>query len=105
MRHRRSTKRTDWSDAVLQASLLLVNIWQIPAAVAQNYATVAVARVLGGFSSAGGSVTLGMVADFCATRSGRVQLAHGSQTPLKITATVSRSSSSGKRLATTCPQR
>ncbi|WWC93166.1 uncharacterized protein L201_008134 [Kwoniella dendrophila CBS 6074] len=48
---------------ILQSSLFLVNIWQILAALAPNYGTVVVARVLGGFSSAGGSVTLGMVAD------------------------------------------
>jgi len=49
---------------ILQASLFLVNIWQLPAALAPNYASVIAARILGGFSSAGGSVTLGMVADF-----------------------------------------
>ncbi|WVQ96396.1 hypothetical protein IAU59_003501 [Kwoniella sp. CBS 9459] len=48
---------------ILQASLAFVNIWQILAALAPNYGTVVVARVLGGLSSAGGSVTLGMVAD------------------------------------------
>ncbi|WRT69369.1 uncharacterized protein IL334_006353 [Kwoniella shivajii] len=48
---------------ILQISLFLVNIWQILAALAPNYGTVVAARVLGGFSSAGGSVTLGMVAD------------------------------------------
>ncbi|MCJ1336461.1 hypothetical protein MMC09_001737 [Bachmanniomyces sp. S44760] len=48
---------------VLQLSLFLVNIWQIPAALAPNFATLMVARFLGGLSSAGGSVTLGMVAD------------------------------------------
>lgn len=48
---------------VLQASLFLVNIWQIPAALAPNFGTMVVARFLGGLSSAGGSVTLGMVAD------------------------------------------
>ena len=49
---------------VLQSSLFLVNIWQILSALAPNYGSVVVARVLGGLSSAGGSVTLGMVADF-----------------------------------------
>lgn len=44
---------------VLQASLFLVNIWQIPAALAPNFGTIVVARFLGGLSSAGGSVTLG----------------------------------------------
>lgn len=48
---------------VLQASLLLVNIWQIPCALAPNIGTIFVCRFLGGLSSAGGSVTLGMVAD------------------------------------------
>ena len=48
---------------ILQASLFLVNIWQIPAILAPNFATLLVARALGGLSSAGGSVTLGMVAD------------------------------------------
>ncbi|WWC95274.1 hypothetical protein V866_002133 [Kwoniella sp. B9012] len=48
---------------ILQSSLFLVNIWQILAALAPNFGTVIAARVLGGFSSAGGSVTLGMVAD------------------------------------------
>lgn len=57
-----------WSEefgrrTVLQLSLLFVNIWQIPCALAPNYATVIVGRTLGGLSSAGGSVTLGMVAD------------------------------------------
>ncbi|KJZ78677.1 hypothetical protein HIM_02068 [Hirsutella minnesotensis 3608] len=48
---------------VLQLSLFLVNIWQIPVALAPNFATVMVGRALGGLSSAGGSVTLGMIAD------------------------------------------
>ncbi|KAK8849391.1 hypothetical protein IAR55_004723 [Kwoniella newhampshirensis] len=48
---------------ILQASLFFVNIWQILAALAPNFGTVIVARALGGLSSAGGSVTLGMVAD------------------------------------------
>ena len=48
---------------ILQASLLLVNIWQIPCALAPNIGTIVVCRFLGGISSAGGSVTLGMVAD------------------------------------------
>lgn len=50
-----------WS--VLQTSLFFVNIWQIPCALAPNFATIVVGRFLGGLSSAGGSVTLGMVAD------------------------------------------
>ena len=48
---------------VLQLSLFLVNIWQIPCALAPNIGTIIVCRALGGLSSAGGSVTLGMVAD------------------------------------------
>ncbi|GAO49517.1 hypothetical protein G7K_3666-t1 [Saitoella complicata NRRL Y-17804] len=48
---------------ILQWSLAFVNLWQIPCAVAPNYGTIIIARILGGFSSAGGSVTLGMVAD------------------------------------------
>ena len=48
---------------VLQASLFLVNIWQLPVALAPNFASIMVGRALGGLSSAGGSVTLGMVAD------------------------------------------
>ncbi|ODV94033.1 hypothetical protein PACTADRAFT_3993 [Pachysolen tannophilus NRRL Y-2460] len=48
---------------ILQMSLFLVNIWQIPCALAPNYGTLVVCRALGGLSSAGGSVTLGMVAD------------------------------------------
>ena len=48
---------------VMQLSLLFVNLWQIPCALAPNFATVVVGRFLGGLSSAGGSVTLGMVAD------------------------------------------
>ncbi|KAI9741540.1 MAG: hypothetical protein M1818_004346 [Claussenomyces sp. TS43310] len=48
---------------ILQLSLCLVNIWQIPVGVAPNFATILVCRALGGLSSAGGSVTLGMIAD------------------------------------------
>ena len=48
---------------ILQASLFLVNIWQIPCALAPNFSTIIAFRFLGGLSSAGGSVTLGMVAD------------------------------------------
>jgi len=48
---------------VLQASLFLVNIWQLPVALAPNFGTILVGRALGGLSSAGGSVTLGMIAD------------------------------------------
>ncbi|KAI9932514.1 hypothetical protein MW887_008756 [Aspergillus wentii] len=48
---------------IMQLSLLLVNIWQLPCALAPNFGTIVVCRILGGLSSAGGSVTLGMVAD------------------------------------------
>ncbi|KAH7418476.1 major facilitator superfamily domain-containing protein [Cadophora sp. MPI-SDFR-AT-0126] len=48
---------------ILQLSLLLVNIWQLPVALAPNFGTIMVGRALGGISSAGGSVTLGMIAD------------------------------------------
>ena len=48
---------------VLQGSLFLVNVWQIPCALAPNFWVVFAFRLLGGLSSAGGSVTLGMVAD------------------------------------------
>jgi len=48
---------------VIQLSLLLVNIWQLPVALANNFATIMVGRFLGGLSTAGGSVTLGMIAD------------------------------------------
>lgn len=41
----------------------MVNIWQIPCALAPNYATYVVCRALGGLSTAGGSVTLGVLAD------------------------------------------
>ncbi|RAH72968.1 MFS multidrug transporter [Aspergillus aculeatinus CBS 121060] len=48
---------------IMQLSLLLVNVWQIPCALAPNFGTMVVGRGLGGISSAGGSVTLGMTAD------------------------------------------
>jgi len=48
---------------VLQASLFLVNIWQLPCALGKNFGTIMIGRALGGLSSAGGSVTLGMIAD------------------------------------------
>lgn len=47
----------------MQGSLFLVNLWQIPCARATNFGTIMAFRALGGLSSAGGSVTLGMVAD------------------------------------------
>lgn len=48
---------------IMQSSLFLVNIWQILGGLAPNFASIIVARSLGGLSSAGGSVTLGMTAD------------------------------------------
>jgi len=48
---------------IQQLSLFLVNIWQIPCALAPNYGTYVVCRLLGGLSTAGGSVTLGVLAD------------------------------------------
>ncbi|KAI4215466.1 MAG: hypothetical protein LQ351_001935 [Letrouitia transgressa] len=57
-----------WSEEIgrkpiLQFSLFLVNIFQLPVALAPNFASLMVGRALGGLSSAGGSVTLGMIAD------------------------------------------
>jgi hypothetical protein len=46
-----------------QLSLFLVNIWQLPTALAPNFGSVLVARALGGLSTSGGSVTLGVIAD------------------------------------------
>ncbi|KAI0019449.1 major facilitator superfamily transporter [Xylariomycetidae sp. FL0641] len=48
---------------VLQLSLFLCNIFQLPCALAPNLGSIFVGRALIGLSSAGGSVTLGMVAD------------------------------------------
>lgn len=48
---------------ILQLSLFFVNIWQIPVGIAPNFATILICRGLGGLSTAGGSVTLAMVAD------------------------------------------
>ena len=48
---------------VLQGSLCFVNIFQIQCGLSKNFPTVFAGRFLGGLSSAGGSVTLGMVAD------------------------------------------
>ncbi|KAJ5688846.1 major facilitator superfamily domain-containing protein [Penicillium macrosclerotiorum] len=48
---------------IMQLSLFCVNVWQIPCALAPNFGTIVVCRALGGLSSAGGSVTLGMTAD------------------------------------------
>ena len=48
---------------VLQGSLLLVNLTQIMCALAPTFPVLIAGRCLGGLFSAGGSVTLGMVAD------------------------------------------
>lgn len=48
---------------ILQLSMFLVNVWQLPVALAPNFASIMVGRALGGLSTAGGSVTLGMIAD------------------------------------------
>lgn len=48
---------------VMQASLFLVNVFQLLPALSNDFRYVIAGRVLGGLSSAGGSVTLGMVAD------------------------------------------
>ncbi|KAI4677513.1 uncharacterized protein J4E84_009200 [Alternaria hordeiaustralica] len=48
---------------ILQLSLFFVNIWQIPVGIAPNFGTILGFRALGGLSTAGGSVTLAMVAD------------------------------------------
>lgn len=48
---------------IMQFSLSLVNVWQLMCTCAGNLGTILVGRFLGGLSSAGGSVTLGVVAD------------------------------------------
>lgn len=48
---------------ILQLSMFFVNVWQLPVALAPNFATILIGRALGGLSTAGGSVTLGMIAD------------------------------------------
>lgn len=48
---------------IMQLSLGLVNAWCLLVALAPNFASLIVGRCLGGLSSAGGSVTLGMIAD------------------------------------------
>ena len=45
---------------IMQLSLLFVNIWQMPCALAPSFGAIIAGRFLGGLSSAGGSVTLGM---------------------------------------------
>ncbi|KAF9698887.1 hypothetical protein EKO04_002920 [Ascochyta lentis] len=48
---------------IMQLSLGTVNLWQILAGASTSWSMVLAARLLGGLCSAGGSVTLGMVAD------------------------------------------
>ncbi|KAF1970926.1 MFS general substrate transporter [Bimuria novae-zelandiae CBS 107.79] len=48
---------------IMQLSLFFINVWQPLAGASRNWNMVLASRVLGGFSTAGGSVTLGMVAD------------------------------------------
>ncbi|WFD20859.1 hypothetical protein MCAP1_003113 [Malassezia caprae] len=57
-----------WSEEIgrwpiLQCSMFLVNIFQLWAVFAPNYENLLAARFFGGLSTAGGSVTLGVVAD------------------------------------------
>lgn len=59
---------------ILQASLFLVNVWQVLCALSPNYGSLIVGRFLGGLSSAGGSVTLGMIADMWCVSSLRALL-------------------------------
>ena len=46
-----------------QLSLFLVNIWQISSALSPTFGGLLTSRILGGLSTAGGSVTLGVIAD------------------------------------------
>lgn len=48
---------------IMQISLFLVNVWALGFALAPNFGSVIAFRILGGFSSAGGSVTLAYIAD------------------------------------------
>jgi hypothetical protein len=57
-----------WSEEIgrwptQQASLFLVNVWQILSALSPTFGGVLVSRALGGLSTSGGSVTLGVIAD------------------------------------------
>ncbi|KAH9986932.1 MFS general substrate transporter [Xylariaceae sp. FL0662B] len=57
-----------WSEEIgrkpiLQASLFLVNIFTLPVVLAPNFGCLLAGRALGGLATAGGSVTLGMIAD------------------------------------------
>lgn len=47
----------------MQISLFLVNVWALGCALAPNFGSIIAFRILGGFSSAGGSVTLAYIAD------------------------------------------
>ena len=53
---------------VLQASLFLVNVFTLPVALAPNFGCLLAGRALGGLSSAGGSVTLGVSLPLCRDR-------------------------------------
>lgn len=48
---------------ILTLNSVIVTVWAMACALAPNYPAMVVFRVLQGFSSAGGSVTLGIVAD------------------------------------------
>ncbi|OTA98998.1 hypothetical protein M426DRAFT_16854 [Hypoxylon sp. CI-4A] len=48
---------------ILQFSLLLVNLCCLPVALAPHFSAILAGRALGGLFSAGGSVTLGVIAD------------------------------------------
>lgn len=48
---------------IMQISLLLVNVWQILGGLAPNFTSICIARAFTGLCSAGGSVTLAVVAD------------------------------------------
>jgi MFS family permease len=63
-----SSSWAPWSEEfgrrwILQGSLLLVNLCSVPVALAPNYPLIIFFRALGGLFSAGGSITLGIVAD------------------------------------------
>ncbi|KAI5479608.1 putative MFS multidrug transporter [Pseudohyphozyma bogoriensis] len=48
---------------ILQGSLFLVNLFNLPVVLAPNFGSLIAGRALGGLCSAGGSVTLGLIAD------------------------------------------
>lgn len=56
-----SEEKGRWT--TLQLSMLLLNLFQLPVALAQNLPMVLVGRALNGLCMAGGSVTIGMIAD------------------------------------------